>query len=101
MDMKPAGFLSGNSFRNKNSERAINGKRIAIKGMDKFQERKDEIPTHAIKYMSFFLVSRRLIRKENIKKRKRPNRIRNLSGVVRSSEPTKSNPPAAFGSKYR
>ena len=100
-NINPAGLLSGRSFRNKNCERAISGKRIASRGIDNAEERKNEIPIDTMKYVSFFLEPSRLIRKEKIKKRKRPNRIRNLSSVVRSSGPTKSKPPAALGLKDR
>ena len=100
-NINPAGVLSGRSLRNKNSERAIRGKTIISRGIDNVEERKDEMPIHIIKYASFFLESRRLIRKEKIKNRKRPNSMRNLSSSVRSSGPTKSNPPAALGLKDR
>jgi hypothetical protein len=100
-NINPAGLLSGSSFSNKNSERKIKGKRITSSGIDSSQERKDETPIPTMRYASLFLEPRRLIRKEKIKKSKRPNKIRNLSTVVRSSGPTKSNPPAASGLKDR
>ena len=65
------------------------------------EERRHEMPIHRIKYAIFLLESSRLVRNEKVKKRKRPNKIRNLSIVVRSSGPTKSNPPAALGLKDR
>ena len=100
-DINPAGLLSGRSLRNEKSERASRGKRITSRGIDNTEEIMDEMAIHITKYAIFLLLSSLLDRNEETKKRKRPNKIRNLSTVVRSSGPTKSNPPAALGLKDR
>ena len=100
-DINPAGLLSGRSLRNEKSERASRGKRITSRGIDKTEEIMDEMAIHVNKYAIFLLVSSSANRNEEDKKRKRPNKIRNLSTVVRSSGPTKSKPPAALGLKDR